>query len=64
MAKGKLWIFSVQDHICGGIIIADSEIEAREKLSKQRGIDMGSETTLIYKLSNDLFDEFSVYDLW
>lgn len=64
MKQEELWIFSVQDHICGGIIKAASEDEAREKLSKQRGINMDSGTTLIYRLSDDLFDEFSVYDLW
>lgn len=60
----NLWIFSIQDNICGGIIKADSEEDARKKLSKQRGIDMDSGTTLIYQLSDDLFDEFSVFDLW
>lgn len=64
MRTEELWVFSIQDNICGGIIMATSEDEAREKLSKQRGINMDSGTTLIYQLSNDIFDEFDVYDLW
>lgn len=36
MKQEELWIFSVQDNICGGIIKASSEDEAREKLSKQQ----------------------------
>lgn len=64
MKTEELWVFSIQDNICGGIIKATSEDEAREKLSKQRGINMDSGTTLIYQLSNDIFDEFDVLDLW
>ena len=64
MKTEELWVFSIQDNICGGIIKAISEDEAREKLSKQRGINMDSGTTLIYQLSNDIFDEFDVLDLW
>lgn len=64
MIQEELWVFSIQDNVCGGIIKATSENDAREKLSMQRGINMDSGTTLIYQLSNDLFDEFGVYDLW
>ncbi len=64
MRTEELWVFSIQDNICGGIIMATSEDEAREKLSKQRGINMDSGTTLIYQLTTDIFDEFDVYDLW
>ena len=60
----NIYIFSIQDHICGGLIIANSEEEAREKLSKQRDIFMDEGTTLIYKLSKDIFDEYDVVDLW
>ncbi len=60
----ELWVFSIQDNICGGIIRATSENDAREKLSKQRGINMDAGTTLIYKLSNDMFDNYGVCDLW
>lgn len=64
MITDKLFVFSVQDNICGGIVRAISEDSAREKLSKQRGIDMDSETTVIYELSDEEFDEFDVCDLW
>ena len=60
----ELWVFSIQDNICGGIIRATSDNDAREKLSKQRGINMDVRTTLIYKLSNDMFDDYGVCDLW
>lgn len=60
----NVYIFSVQDNICGGIILANSENEAREKLSKQRGVYMDSGTTLIYKLNKDVFDKHDVVDLW
>lgn len=64
MKQEELWVFSIQDNICGGIIKAASEDEAREKLSNQRGISMDSGTTLIYQLSDDVFDNFGVCDLW
>lgn len=64
MKTETLWVFSIQDNICGGLIRAISENDAREKLSKQRGINMDSKTTLIYRLSDDLFDDFDVYDMW
>ncbi len=60
----ELWVFSIQDNICGGIIRATSENDAREKLSKQRGINMDAGTTLIYKFSNEMFDNYGVCDLW
>ena len=59
-----IYVFTVQDNICGGLIIANSEEEAREKLSKQRGINMDAGTTFIYKLNKDIFDEYDVVDLW
>lgn len=62
--KDKLWVFSIQDNVCGGLVRADSEDEAREKLSKQRCIDMDSGTTLIYQISKEMFDDFGVLDLW
>ncbi|MCI9128471.1 MAG: hypothetical protein HFG28_15165 [Eubacterium sp.] len=64
MITDKLYVFSIQDNICGGIIRAASEDVAREKLSKQRGITMDSGTTIIYELSGEEFDEFDVCDLW
>ena len=64
MITEELWVYSIQDNICGGIIKAASEDEAREKLSKQRGINMDSGTTLIYQLTDELFDRFNVCDLW
>lgn len=54
----------LQDNICGGIINATSKSQAREKLSKQRGINMCDDMTLIYPLYKECFDEFGVCDLW
>ena len=59
----KIWIFEIQDGVCGGIIIADTEEEAREKLSLDRGIEMAKEFTLIFPLTAlDLNKD--VHNLW
>lgn len=59
----KIWIFEIQDGACGGFIIANSEEEARKKLSLDRGVEMGEEDTAIYPLTAlDLNKD--VHDLW
>lgn len=63
MGIEKIWIFNIQDGIYGGFIIADSEDEARKKLSLNRGMDMSKEFCTIYPLSAlDLNKD--VHDLW
>jgi hypothetical protein len=59
----KVWIFEIQDGVCGGIIIADTEEEARTKLSLDRGVEMGKEIAMIFPLTAlDLNKD--VHDLW
>lgn len=58
----SIWIFEIQDGICGGFIIANSEEEAMKKLSLDRGAEM-SDITVIYPLAAlDLNKD--VHDLW
>ena len=52
MGIDKIWIFEIQDGFCGGIIIADTEEEAREKLSLDRGIEMTKDSTVIFPLNS------------
>lgn len=63
MEINKIWIFEIQDGLCGGIIIADTEEEARKKLSLDRGMEMTKDFTAIYPL-NALDLNKDVYDLW
>ena len=63
MGIDKIWIFEIQEGVCGGFIIADSEEEARKKLSLDRGVEMGEDITIIYPLTAlDLNKD--VHDLW
>lgn len=63
MNVNEIWIFEIQDGLCGGFIIADSEEEARTKLSLERGMDMSKEHVSIYPLT--AFDlNKDVHDLW
>lgn len=63
MSIDKIWIFEIQDGVCGGFIIADSEEDARKKLSFDRGIEMTKDNTIIYPLTClDLNKD--VHDLW
>lgn len=63
MGINKIWIFEIQDAICGGIIIADTEEEAWKKLSLDRGVEMTKDITVIYPL-NALDLNKDVHDLW
>lgn len=63
MGIDKIWIFEIQDGVGGGIIIANSEEEARKKLSLDRGIEMTKAFTVIYPL-NALDLNKDVHDLW
>ena len=59
----KIWIFEILDGIGGGFIIAETEEEARAKLSFQRGGEMSEDITVIYPLTAlDLNKD--VHDLW
>lgn len=59
----KIWIFEIQDGISGGFILAETEEEARTKLSLQRGVEMLEDITAIYPLTAlDLNKD--VHDLW
>lgn len=59
----KIWIFEILDGIGGGFIIAETEEEARTKLSLQRGVEMSEDITAIYPLTAlDLNKD--VHDLW
>ena len=63
MEINKIWIFEIQDGVCGGIIIANSEDEARKKLSLDRGISITKDICVIYPLmALDLNKD--VHDLW
>ena len=63
MDNTKIWIFEIQDGICGGFIIAETEEEARTKLSMQRGVEMSEDITAIYPLTAlDLNKD--IHDLW
>lgn len=62
MGIDKIWIFEIQDGVCGGFIIADSEEEAMKKLSLDRGVEMG-DIAIIYPL-NALDLNKDVHDLW
>lgn len=63
MDVGNIWIFEIQDAVCGGFVIADSEDDARKKLSLDRGIEMDKGTTVIYPITAlDL--NVAVHDLW
>lgn len=63
MEINKIWIFEIQDGVCGGIVIANSEDEARKKLSLDRGISMTKDFCIIYPLTSlDLNKD--VHDLW
>lgn len=63
MGINKIWIFEIQDGVCGGFIIADTEEEARIKLSLNRGMEMSKDFTIIYPLTAlDLNKD--VHDLW
>lgn len=63
MGIDKIWIFEIQDGFCGGFIIANSEDEARKKLSLDRGIDMPKDICVIYPFTAlDLNKD--VHDLW
>lgn len=63
MEINKIWIFEIQDGVCGGIIIADSDDEARKKLSLDRGISITKDICVIYPLTAlDLNKD--VHDLW
>lgn len=58
-----IWIFEVQDGVCGGFIVAKSEEEARTKLSLDRGTEMSKDIAVIYPLTAlDLNKD--VHDLW
>ena len=63
MGIDKIWIFEIQESICGGIVIANSEDEARKKLSLDRGIEMTKDFAVIYPL-NSLDLNKDVHDLW
>lgn len=59
----KIWIFEILDGIGGGFIIAETEEEARAKLSLQRGVEMSEDLTAIYPLTAlDLNKD--VHGLW
>lgn len=63
MEINKIWIFEIQDGVCGGIVIANSEDEARKKLSLDRGISMTKDICVIYPFTAlDLNKD--VHDLW
>lgn len=63
MEVNKIWIFEIQDGFSGGFVIADSEDEARKKLSLDRGIDMPKDICVIYPLvALDLNKD--IHDLW
>lgn len=63
MGIDKIWIFEIQDSICGGFVIADSEEEARKKLSLDRGVDASKEFVVIYPLTALDLNK-PVHDLW
>ena len=59
----KIWIFEILDGIGGGFVIAETEEEARTKLSLRRGVEMSEDITSIYPLTAlDLNKD--VHDLW
>ena len=59
----KIWIFEILDDFGGGFIIAETEEEARAKLSLQRGVEMSKDFAVIYPLTAlDLNKD--VHDLW
>lgn len=63
MSIDQIWIFEVQDGICGGIIIADTEEEARKRLSLDRGMEMSKDIANIYPLTALDLNKF-VHDIW
>lgn len=63
MDINNIWIFEIQDGACGGFIIADTEEEARKKLSLDRGIYASPEFTVIYPLTALDLNK-AVHDLW
>lgn len=63
MEINKIWIFEIQDGVCGGFVIADTEEEARIKLSLDRGTEIPKDIVMIYPLTAlDLNKD--VHDLW
>ena len=63
MEINKIWIFEIQDGVSGGFIIADTEEEARIKLSLDRGTEITRDIAMIYPLTAlDLNKD--VHNLW
>lgn len=59
----RIWIYEIQDGVSGGFILADTEEEARMKLSLNRGAEMTKDFVVIYPLTAlDLNRD--VHDLW
>lgn len=63
MGIDKLWIFELQDGVCGGFIIADSEADAWKKLSLDRGTEITKDIAIIYPFTALDLNQ-SVHDLW
>ena len=63
LGEDNIYIFNTQDGFCGGLILAASLEEAKEKLSKHRGIPVGKDTGFAC-LTREMFDSFGVGDLW
>lgn len=63
MGIDKIWIFEIQDGVGGGIIIANSEEDAKKKLSLDRGVEITKGFVDIYPL-NALDLNKDVHDLW
>lgn len=60
----EIWIYDIQDGITGGIIFADSEAEAKEKLQAELNVDC-DDIASIYPLSAlDLNKPSGVHQLW
>lgn len=61
----KIWFFEMQDGLTGGFIIADTEIEAWEKLAADRNSSVSDlkPFTRIYSIKKIIKENKSVYDL-
>lgn len=63
MCVDKIWVFLIQDGVYGGVIVADSEEDARKKLSQYKGVNMPKEFTSIFSLAS-LDMRKDVHELW
>lgn len=61
----QIWVFSIQDGFTGGIILANSEEEAFQRLAIDRNLDVSTMKSFadIYPL-NALDLNKHIHDLW